>query len=161
MDDEGEGEDPLEELVAEAQAAAEAGELKDTGDAVVREYQEKQAKELAALRVQRIEELHPWTLARLSRLQEASPLWFGQSSSMEPGARPINIRWEQAAKRYIVLDFNSYRGSIRVWQLSDATGRDLGVAQVSREIDAAADDAEQQIEQALRWLWQQDAGPRP
>lgn len=153
--------DAIEELAAEVAAAAEAAELRDTGNQVIREHEQQLAQELNTRRESRMTELYDWTLHVLERLQSRGPIVFGQSSSMEQGARPINVRWERSPGRHIVLDFNPFRGTIRVSQLTTAEGNDISGGQVSREIDAVSEDAKSQIEQAIRWTWEQGAGPRP
>jgi hypothetical protein len=95
-------------------------------------------------------------------VQEAQgALVYIPSSNMEPGSRPLNVRWERTPRRHIVLDFNRYRGTIRVWQLTRVDSAEIGGGRVSREIDAADEDAEGEIERALRWLWHHDPEPHP
>jgi hypothetical protein len=160
-DDSIEEEDPISELVSEVEAAAERAELSEVAAQVEMEHRQQAERELAERRTSRIDELYDRTIGLLHRIQEAGPLRFVQSSSMEPGARPINVRWEKDPKRHIVLDFNRYRGTIRVWQLTTADGADVTGGRVSREIDAADDRAEAEIERAIRWVWHEPPEPQP
>jgi uncharacterized lipoprotein len=161
IDGEGEEEDPIEELAAEVAAAAEAADLRDVEVQVVREHEEEQARELAELRTRRIDELHDWTLATLARISQEGPVIYVQSSNLEPGSRPFNVRWERVPRRHIVLDFNRYRGTIRVYQLTTVEGADVPGGRFSREIDAASEGAEVEIERAIRWTWQRGADRQP
>jgi hypothetical protein len=81
-----EEEDAVEELAAEVAGAAEAAELKQRGERIVREHAEAEAKRLAEARERRSEELYAWTIETLVRIQQG-PLDFRPSSSVEPGSK--------------------------------------------------------------------------
>jgi hypothetical protein len=157
-------EDPIEELAAEVAAAAERAELDRRGDQILDEHEEEQVRQLAELRAQRSEELYDWTISVLRALKRASQdsLDYVRASSIEPGRRPLVVRWKRVPRRQILLDFNRHQGTIRVLQQTHVDGADIGGGgRLSREIDAADKRAEAEVERALRWLWHHQAEAHP